>query len=63
MRRVKSILPKTKNIPTPPAICPRPGCGGRFFIAHEDGWQCWNCMKIIYRQPPVILLAGIESDR
>ena len=32
-----------------PSVCPKPGCGGRGFIPHEDGWQCFNCMKIIYR--------------
>ncbi|HEY56602.1 MAG TPA: hypothetical protein G4N90_04105 [Dehalococcoidia bacterium] len=40
---------------TPPPVCTKPGCGGRLFIPHEDGWQCFNCMKIIYRsQPPVL---------
>jgi len=33
----------------PPSVCTKPGCGGTFFIPHEDGWQCFNCMKIIYK--------------
>jgi hypothetical protein len=32
-----------------PNVCPKPGCGGTVFIPHEDGWQCFNCMKIIYK--------------
>jgi hypothetical protein len=32
-----------------PAVCPKPGCGGTVFLPHEDGWQCFNCMKIIYK--------------
>jgi hypothetical protein len=35
---------------TPPSVCTKPGCGGTVFIPHEDGWQCFNCMKIIYRR-------------
>jgi ribosomal protein S27AE len=33
----------------PPLVCPKANCGGTFFIPHEDGWQCFNCMKIIYK--------------
>ena len=32
-----------------PSECTKPGCGGKVLIPHEDGWQCFNCMKIIYR--------------
>ena len=32
-----------------PDICPKPGCNGKRFLPHEDGWQCFNCMKIIYK--------------
>jgi hypothetical protein len=38
-----------------PSVCTKPGCGGTVFIPHEDGWQCFNCMKIIYKvstEPP-----------
>ena len=33
----------------PPRVCPKPGCGGTVFIPHEEGWQCFNCMKILYK--------------
>ena len=33
----------------PPSVCPKANCGGTSFIPHEDGWQCFNCMKIIYK--------------
>jgi hypothetical protein len=33
----------------PPEVCPKPGCRGTLFIPHEDGWQCFNCMKIMYQ--------------
>jgi hypothetical protein len=32
-----------------PDMCTKPGCGGTVFLPHEDGWQCFNCMKIIYK--------------
>ena len=32
-----------------PFVCTKPGCGGALFIKHEDGWQCLNCMKIMYK--------------
>jgi len=32
-----------------PPVCIKPGCQGTVFIPHEDGWQCLNCMKIIYK--------------
>ena len=32
-----------------PSKCTKPGCEGTLFIPHEDGWQCFNCMKIIYK--------------
>jgi len=33
----------------PPSVCPKANCGSTVFIPHEDGWQCFNCMKIIYK--------------
>ena len=33
----------------PPAVCPKANCGGTVLIPHEDGWQCFNCMKIVYK--------------
>ena len=44
----------------PPSVCPKANCGSTFFIPHEDGWQCFNCMKIIYKanrsvaNPPIL---------
>jgi len=32
----------------PPERCTKPNCNGTAFIRHEDGWQCINCMKVIY---------------
>ena len=32
-----------------PAVCIKPGCGGTAIVPHEDGWQCFSCMKIIYK--------------
>ena len=32
-----------------PSNCPKENCNGRVFLPHEDGWQCFNCMKIIYK--------------
>jgi hypothetical protein len=33
----------------PPLVCPKANCESTVFIPHEDGWQCFNCMKIIYK--------------
>ncbi len=32
-----------------PSVCTKPGCEGTVIIPHEDGWQCFSCMKIIYK--------------
>ena len=32
-----------------PTSCPKPNCEGTIFLPHEEGWQCFNCMKIIYK--------------
>jgi hypothetical protein len=32
-----------------PSVCPKPDCGGTVFLPHEDGWQCFYFMKIIYK--------------
>jgi hypothetical protein len=34
---------------TPPSVCTKASCGSTVFIPHEDGWQCFNGMKIIYK--------------
>ena len=38
----------------PPEVCTKTNCGGKFFIPHEDGWQCFNCMKIVYRARRIV---------
>jgi hypothetical protein len=43
----KSLEPDLYN--QTPSMCTKPGCSGTVFIPHEDGWQCFNCMKIIYQ--------------
>ena len=50
-RRKKELALLEAELATaPPPVCTKPGCGGSVFIPHEDGWQCFNCMKIIYRR-------------
>jgi len=41
-----------RRITMPPQFCPK--CGLDYFIPHEDGWQCWHCMKIIYSRTPIL---------
>jgi ribosomal protein S27AE len=51
-----------------PPVCPKPDCGGTVFLPHEDGWQCFNCMKIIYKAQsqeglaPVIRYAHYQKN-
>jgi len=47
----------------PPSICPKPYCGGTSFTPHEDGWQCTNCMKIIYNQEALPYIANNRPER
>ena len=55
-RRKKKLTSLEPELATaPPQVCTKAGCGGRLFIPHEDGWQCFNCMKIIYRHQPSVL--------
>jgi len=46
---MKEELLEPKLYSQAPPVCLKPGCGGEVFIPHEDGWQCFNCMKIIYK--------------
>lgn len=46
---MESNLLKAKKYNKAPHLCTKSGCGGTVFITHEDGWQCFNCMKIIYK--------------
>ena len=45
--RPKLLEPKLHK--EAPSVCIKPGCGGTVFIPHEEGWQCFNCMKVIYK--------------
>jgi ribosomal protein S27AE len=47
----------------PPSKCPKPYCGGTAFTPHEDGWQCINCMKIIYDQEALPYIANNHPER
>ncbi|GEM_PF-4826963 len=47
----------------PPLICPKPYCGSTSFASHEDGWQCLNCMKIIYVDKPLPYIANNRPER
>ena len=51
------------RLPKPPSVCPKPQCGGTYFIPHEDGLQCWDCMKIIYRDQPLPHIANNHPER
>ena len=46
----------TRLLSRPPQVCPKPYCEGTSFLRHEEGWQCMNCMKIIYREQAVVSL-------
>jgi len=60
-------MPKNKapqvHYSKPPSICPKPYCGGTSFTPHEDGWQCINCMKIIYNQEALPYIANNHPER
>ena len=47
----------------PPSVCPKPCCGNTSFVPHEDGWQCLNCMKIIYDDEPLPYIANNRPER
>ena len=36
-----------------PTVCPKCNYTTKYILAHEDGWQCFNCMKIIYKDKPL----------
>ena len=46
---MKTKLMEPKLYTAPPQVCPKEDCGGTLFLKHEDGWQCFNCMKILYK--------------
>jgi len=47
-------LPQKIMAPARHLVCPKCNYSGKFIVEHEDGWQCWNCMKIIYKNPPIV---------
>jgi ribosomal protein S27AE len=51
----------TRSLSHPPQVCPKPYCGGTSFLRHEEGWQCLNCMKIIYREQAVVSPAELPE--
>jgi hypothetical protein len=63
-RKEKVSLIEPEYATSPPKVCLKPGCNGTLFIPHDDGWQCWNCMKIIYRDQSMLshILNSQESD-
>jgi len=47
--KMEAKLPEPKYETECPSVCPKRDCRGTVFLPHEDGWQCFNCMKIIYK--------------
>ena len=52
-RKEPAVLTEVR-INRPPEVCTKPHCEGIVFLRHEDGWQCLNCMKIIYSSQPIL---------
>ena len=52
------LMEEVKGVARCPEVCTKPGCGGRVFLPHEDGWQCFNCMKIVYDEQPLPLVTA-----
>ncbi|MFO8143498.1 MAG: hypothetical protein R6T78_02345 [Dehalococcoidales bacterium] len=46
----------------PPEVCTKPNCRSGVFIRHEDGWQCLNCMKVIYSSQIVVADTARRQD-
>lgn len=59
----RNKAPQIIHHPDPPKVCPKPNCHGTSFIPHEDGWQCLNCMKIIYRYQPLPYISNNRPER
>jgi len=60
---LRKKVPQRTHISKPPSVCPKPHCGSNYFISHEDGWQCWNCMQIIYRYQPLPYISNNRPER
>lgn len=50
---VKNCKKQQTYLSRKPIVCPKCKYTSRYILAHEDGWQCFNCMKIIYRDKPL----------
>jgi len=59
----RNRVPQMIYYSRPPSICPKPCCGSTSFVPHEDGWQCLNCMKIIYGDEPLPYIANNRPQR
>ena len=59
---IESQTLRIRYISKPPQVCPKPNCECTIFIRHVDGWQCLNCMKIIYRKQLVISSNDTSRD-
>jgi len=61
-RRVEPEILEVRHREKPPRVCPKPGCKGTVFIQHPDGWQCFNCMKVIYQDQPILAIVLNSHD-
>ena len=61
--RLGNKINKKSYFSEPPPVCPKPNCKGTSFVPHEDGWQCINCMKIIYDKDPLPYIANNRPER
>ena len=52
---------ETRHRNESPDKCPKPYCQSTRFVRHEDGWQCLNCMKVIYKDKPIVNLTTKEK--
>jgi hypothetical protein len=59
----RKLVLESMRLSKPPSVCPKPQCGGTYFIPHEDGLQCWDCMKIIYKDQPLSHIANNHPER
>ncbi len=59
----RNKAPQMTYYSRPPSVCPKPCCGSTSFVPHEDGWQCLNCMKIIYDDEPLPYIANNRPER
>lgn len=46
----KLLEPQAKSCRNNTAVYTKPKNDGEIFIWHEDGWQYFNCTKIVYKE-------------